>query len=264
MPTIDENKYKWGVNYDWPLDGDEWSSSWGGTDMQWHWSILPRIHQYVPCETALEIATGRGRWTQFLIRQANQTIGIDLSDACIIACKTRFSSVKNAAFYVNDGQTLSCVEDGTVDFIFSFDSLVHVESNVVESYISEIAKKLSHNGVAFIHHSNLGEYQLQIKLARIPILRIALRWLGLLENTLHWRARSMDARKMIEFAGQSNLLCIKQELVNWGTRSALIDCFSILVRPDSKWAQDYKIIRNYNFMEETRLINNLSRIYREQ
>jgi cyclopropane fatty-acyl-phospholipid synthase-like methyltransferase len=39
------------------------------------------------------------------------------------------------------------------DFVFSFDSLVHVESDVIENYLTQLAKKLKPNGIGFIHHS---------------------------------------------------------------------------------------------------------------
>ena len=43
--------------------------------------------------------------------------------------------------------------DASIDFAFSFDSLVHAEANILESYISELARVLKANAIAFIHHS---------------------------------------------------------------------------------------------------------------
>jgi hypothetical protein len=56
------------------------------------------------------------------------------------------------------GKSLSAVADGSIDFAFSFDSLVHFEVDAMESYLRELACKLSADGVAFLDHSNLGEY----------------------------------------------------------------------------------------------------------
>jgi len=83
-------------------------------------------------------------------------IGVDLNSNCISACQERFADVKHAAFYANDGKSLAMVEDSSVDFAFSFDSLVHAEMDVIEAYCRELSRKLSPSGVAFIHHSNLG------------------------------------------------------------------------------------------------------------
>jgi hypothetical protein len=72
------------------------------------------------------------------------------------------------------------VLDGGVDFIFSFDSLVHAEDAVLKAYVAEFAKKLRPNGAAFLHHSNLGEYisriEVQSRFPKIPKL------LGLLKR----------------------------------------------------------------------------------
>ena len=156
MPSIKDNLSSWGGSYDWPQQGDEWSVSWGNVETQWHATLLPRIRHFVPAGRILEIAPGYGRWSHFLISCSDQYIGVDLNSNCISACQKRFANAKNATFYVNDGKSLAMVEDGSVDFAFSFDSLVHAEIDVIEAYCHELSRKLSPNGVAFIHHSNLG------------------------------------------------------------------------------------------------------------
>ena len=50
---------------------------------------------------------------------------VDLAESCIEACKTRFQSEENFQYFVNDGKSLEMINDSSVDFIFSFDSLVH-------------------------------------------------------------------------------------------------------------------------------------------
>jgi hypothetical protein len=51
------------------------------------------------------------------------------------------------------------VPDDSIDFVFSFDSLVHAEADVMQAYLNQLVRKLKLNGVGFIHHSNIGEYQ---------------------------------------------------------------------------------------------------------
>ena len=48
------------------------------------------------------------------------------------------------------------VDDESIDFAFSADSLVHADLDVIAAYLSELARTLRPNGVGFIHHSNLG------------------------------------------------------------------------------------------------------------
>jgi hypothetical protein len=50
------------------------------------------------------------------------------------------------------------LNSGSVDFAFSFDSLVHAEADVIQAYVEQLASILRPGGAAFIHHSNLGQY----------------------------------------------------------------------------------------------------------
>lgn len=155
MASIESNRKLWNDEYDWKAQGDEWSSGWGGADMQWYGMLLPRLHHFLPTGTLLEIAPGQGRWTQYLAPMAKKLIGVDLSPKCVEACRSRFDRFDHLSFHVNDGATLDMIENGSVDLAFSFDSLVHSEADVIESYISELSKKLSEDGVGFVHHSNM-------------------------------------------------------------------------------------------------------------
>ena len=85
-------------------------------------------------------------------------IVVDMSDKCIDACKRRFRGLDHVRYHVNDGRSLDAIEDGSIDFVFSFDSLVHAEADVVEAYLAQLERKLRPGGVGFIHHSNLGEF----------------------------------------------------------------------------------------------------------
>src|SRR5262245_39597005 len=148
MATIDENRF-WGT-YNWPQSGDEWSLDWGDPETQWHATILPRIRPFLPAMNVLEIAPGYGRWSGFLLVCADSYIGVDLNPECVAACRSRFSFAKNANFVANDGKSLTSVPDNSIDFAFSFDSLVHAEIEIIDTYLRELSRKLAPNGVAFI------------------------------------------------------------------------------------------------------------------
>src|SRR5207253_469039 len=158
MPSVEENLSTWDRSYDWTQGGDEWSSAWGGAEAEWFGTILPRIHSFIPAGTVLEIAPGYGRWTHYLKDSCEKLILVDLAERCIDACKQRFASSSHITYHVNDGKSLEMIADNSIDFVFSFDSLVHAEADVLEAYLSQLAKKLKPNGVGFIHHSNLGMY----------------------------------------------------------------------------------------------------------
>ena len=262
MPTVSDNKKRWNEKYKWTTQGDEWSTSWGGPSMQWYGTILPRIHRFVPTGNILEIACGYGRWTQFLKNMCHNLVVIDLSEKCIQACKQRFSSNSNIAYYVNNGKSLEMISDASVDFVFSFDSLVHSDASVLESYISQLSRILRNEGIAFIHHSNLGQYSpLYSSVRRIPGLEGVLTRLGILEKNLHWRDSGVSANLVEEMAEGHALKCISQEIIPWETKWAQIDCFSTITKKSYSTTLKNKIYRNMDFMEEAERLCWLSRLY---
>ncbi len=261
MPTAEENRAQWDGSYRWHDSGDEWSASWGGPSMQWYGSILPRIHAFVPAKTILEIACGYGRWTQFLKDLCENLIAIDLSERCVQACKQRFSGCSHISYVVNDGQSLDVVRDDSVDFAFSFDSLVHADESVVKAYISQLPRILRKHGAAFIHHSNLGEYPYYSWIQRLPKLRRVLSMLGILEEDLHWRDFTVTAKKVELYAAECGMTCISQEVVSWRTRRTLIDCMSTIVRKDSPRCRENRVLRNSSFTREIDYLSRLSALY---
>ena len=140
------------------------------------------------------------------------------------------------------------IPDGSVDFVFSFDSFVHPDREIVEAYLRQLGAKLKIGGKGFIHHSNFGEYvnsareRLPEALAKPLIKAKILDW-------AHHRNPSMTAEIFRTLSERNGLQCLSQELVNWRGRR-LIDCLSLFVRTDSAPENPTKIIRNPNFMRE--------------
>src|SRR4051812_9383186 len=123
MPTIEANYSRWDQTYDWGQAGEEWSTTWGSSHMQWYGTILPRIGKFLPANTIVEIAPGYGRWTRFLKGLCNNLIVVDLSEKCIDTCKRAFAECPHISYFVNDGRSLEMIPDRSIDFVFSFDSL---------------------------------------------------------------------------------------------------------------------------------------------
>jgi ubiquinone/menaquinone biosynthesis C-methylase UbiE len=266
MPTADDNKSVWGSSYDWSEAGDEWSRAWGTAAMQWHGTLLPRIRSFLPAGTILEIAPGFGRWTQYLKEQCSNLFVVDLSEKCIERCRERFADSSHITFHVNDGTSLDMVANDSVDLIFSFDSLVHAEDAIMSKYAAEFSRTLRQDGVAFIHHSNLGEYatyrRWQSVLSKIPRLLGALQRLGVLDNVRsQWRDPRMSAAKMRAYAAENGLQCISQELVTWNTKRVLIDCISTMAKTNSSRAGSNRVLRNAAFMMEAQNLRKLARVY---
>jgi SAM-dependent methyltransferase len=250
MPTVNENRQIWQEQYDWSRRGDEWSQVWGGEDAQWFWVILPRIQAFLTHDdgspkdqTILEIGPGFGRWTKYLKGLSTRLILVDLAPKCIEACRLRFASDSHIEYLINDGRSLAAVPDGAVDFIFSMDSLVHAEEDAIDAYLVQIATKLRHNGIGFVHHSNLGEFSALI--GTIPD---------------HNRARTMTGRKFRTRAESNGLRCLSQEYINWGA-AALIDTLTVFTRADSDWTAPYRIFENPHFMDEAEACRKRAELY---
>ena len=241
--------------YEWIAAGEEWSEPWGGSAPQWFGSIFPRIEACLPAKTILEIASGFGRWSYYLKKHCSHLHLVDPAADCIEACQRRFASDAHLSYHVNDGRSLEMISNRSVDFAFSFDSLVHVRRENVEAYVGQLAEKLTEDGTGFIHHSNLGAYASSIaRRARKLVSK------GNIVGSDHQRDPEMTAELFRGLCEQHGLKCVCQELVNWRGRR-LIDCFSTIARKDSKWQAAPAAFRNPNFMLEARLIRRRSQHY---
>ena len=221
--------------------------------MLWWGTLLPRIHAFVPTGTILEIAPGFGRITHYLKDLCSQLIVVDLTQQCIEACKKRFASSSHITYHLNDGKSLEMIAEQSVDFAFSFDSLVHVEADVMEAYISQLGKILKPNGVALLHHSNAADYRLPEGSEETSA------WQTVLQM---WRGQSVSAAICEQYCEKANLQCIIQELINWGTEDPnLIDCFSIFTPKGSSWARPNSVFHNPQFTAEMSYLRKLRGFY---
>jgi SAM-dependent methyltransferase len=138
------------------------------------------------------------------------------------------------------------VDDNSVDLAFSFDSLVHVEHDVISSYLAELARVLTPNGIGVLHHSNLGHFVTDAA--------------GETQEWEHWRARSMTAERFEELSTSAGISCIGQEIINWGS-PRLIDCLSVVTTPGSKWDRSNVVVRNENFMPEGQSAHAIAQVF---
>jgi len=251
VPSVEQNVQMWGADYDWSEAGDEWSARWGGSDGLWTRTLLPRVCSYLPATTLVEIAPGYGRWTRFLVDYCDRLVGVDIAANCVETCRRRFAA-READFHLTDGASRPGVADGTADFVFSFDSLVHAEADVLQGYIRELAAKLSEDGVAWLHHSNAGAYGRAYRIASVAPARLRssdpLR--RVLPNVDGWRARSVTADWLAKECEASGLRCTSQEKITWGHSPYLLDTISVICRPGSRFDRPPHRVANRGFMNE--------------
>ena len=247
MASVKENYDVFAIEYDWPEGGDEWSQPWGGTQYLWNITIFPRIRHFLPSKNILEIAPGFGRCTQFLKDVCDNLIVVDISEKCIQACRERFHDCSTIEYHINDGKSLDMISDQSIDFIFSWDSLVHADKSVMEAYIGQFSRILKPGGFGFIHHSNSGEF-------------IDRRTGKSKYENLHFRDETMDSSLFLKYSNESGLNCILQEKINWRT-NFLNDCLSVITFKNDNFKKPTQVIENYNFMEEVKIAKYLSDTY---
>jgi SAM-dependent methyltransferase len=244
MPSLKKNIKLWNSDYDWSDKGEEWSRTWSDSQNQWDMYLYPRIRAFLPADSILEIGCGFGKWTQFLKEYTSSLTAIDLSAKCIDHCKDLFRKDTNVSLYVNDGVSLDAIKRNSADFVFSFDSLVHADKEVINRYIQQIPAILKENGVAFIHHSNLGSYPIYKFIESFPKLPGLFSRLGM---GLHWRDTGVSAKFVNDCCNKAGLKCISQELMPWDRRKIYTDCISVIVKDDSGKNNFPVIYKNSSF-----------------
>jgi SAM-dependent methyltransferase len=248
MQDTNWNQRLWDGSYDWAAQGEEWSAVWGGSEPQWFGAIYPRLHRVLPASSILEIAPGMGRWTKFLLPLCRNYVGVDISLECIRGCQEIFAGASHARFVHNDGFSLSEVEDHSFDLVFSFDSLVHVEFDVLKSYIPQILQKLSERGVAFLHHSNLGS------------LDSNLGALGTGFANTHHRALSVSQQNIEDLIVESGGRVIIQEVIDWSAGEIPQDCLTMFAKDTGQQTEPVHL-HNLRFMEESDIIREFQAPY---
>lgn len=226
MPTINENIRMWNAEYSWNRHGDEWDDQAAFCHQpykKWKESIVDIfINENINDNSAvLEIAPGHGRWTEFIVKKAKRVILVDVSPKCIDYCKDRFSEFKNVTYCVNDGRRLHCVEDDSIDFAWSYDSFVHMERDVIESYFSEFSRILKPNSRAIIHHAGRRDLTLCLgflqKLGRPGKFLYQIISFGRTRG-LHG-SRSNISKELIARIAEKNGLVVEAQVDSWGEDS---------------------------------------------
>lgn len=158
--NIQFNQQLWGDLHERQNDWDEWSDM---ADYDWvsyidwkKWIYDFFIKPFVNKESNIvEIAVWHWRWTKYLLEEYKSYQWLDISNSCIDYCRNLYKNHSNCKFILWDWDSLTWISDSSVDFIFSFDSFVHIEQDIFSSYIKEFSRVLKPWWICIIHHSNI-------------------------------------------------------------------------------------------------------------
>jgi hypothetical protein len=185
--------------------------------LQWERTIWPIIKDEDFTST-LELACGHGRNTEFLRRHSKSIDLVDVNQTCIDACERRFGpQMDNCLFryHLTTGNSLP-VQNDSISFAYSWDSMVHFDKLVVRDYVHEVYRALKPGGSAFLHHSNYGTVAPDSSWAKN-----------------HGNRSDMTAELMREYAQEAGLKLKFQRLSGtadgWGMDD--LDCLTLLAKP---------------------------------
>lgn len=117
----------------------------------------PRTSQYVDREKrVLELGCGIGRMSYFIAQSCKELIAVDIAPELLKIASERLKEYSNTAFVCVDGFSLHPVGNNSIDLVFEYIVFQHIGSTeVIASYIREIARVLKVGGVAVLHGRDL-------------------------------------------------------------------------------------------------------------
>lgn len=184
-------------------------------DGLWQRLVWPLIRE---CDfrRVVDLAAGHGRNSAKLRDVAGEIVIVDINEECLAACRTRFAGDDRFSFVKTDGASLRGIADGSVSLVYSFDSMVHFEREVVGAYLKEAHRVLEPGGRGFFHHSNYTGNQG-----------------GDFKRSPHWR-NYMSLDLFARYASEAGLILTSSLAIDWGAEPDFyrgLDGVSLVRRP---------------------------------
>jgi SAM-dependent methyltransferase len=113
------------------------------------------VEPYVgPDSVSLEIGAGGGRWTGYLLRGREVWV-VELNAEFFPYLEERFGAdAAKLRTYETSGYELDGIEAGSVDFVFSFGTFVHIDPEGIDEYLGAIRRVLRPGGVGTIQYAD--------------------------------------------------------------------------------------------------------------
>jgi ubiquinone/menaquinone biosynthesis C-methylase UbiE len=182
------------------------------TDMDWQWEqlIWPMISG-LDFAVVVDLAAGHGRNAAKLLQVAKRVILVDINQECLDFCMARFQGDPRVEYVRTDGISLRGLESESVTLVYTFDAMVHFDSDVVRAYLREIHRVLKPGGHAFCHHSN---YQGSPE--------------GDFTEHEHYR-NFMSKALFAHYSAKEGLEVVRQQVIDWSVPE--LDCLSLVRKP---------------------------------
>lgn len=184
---------------------------------------LDRYNLAKPNSIVLDFACGRGRIANYFKDICQKVICCDSSTDALEFCQNRFKENTNVIYSISKSNGIQ-LENESIDFIYSWDAMVHFSYKSLDFYMSEFYRLLKNSGYAFIHHSNLINSEPFNNDIKDGI------WDGKNKSEIWYENigyRSNISKEEFAFiAKKHGFEIINQETIDWSAKN--LDCISII------------------------------------
>ena len=120
--------------------------------------VLPYVNRQ---HTALEIGSGGGRWTRYLL--GFETLyAVDYHQELLDELKRNFGRHPHIRFVKNHGTDFPGIDQHSIDYLFSFGTFVHLDFHLIEAYLLAIRSIIKPEGNVVIQYSDKRKVMAQI------------------------------------------------------------------------------------------------------
>ena len=108
----------------------------------------------------LELSPGGGRNTPRLGKVANSIIAVHYNQCALDKCYKKLDNPHlgcTISYQKNNGVDLRMIPNESTTAVYCWESAVHFEKTILDSYIHEFSRVLTSGGLGFLNHSTLGE-----------------------------------------------------------------------------------------------------------
>lgn len=105
-----------------------------------------------PQAVIAEIGPGGGRWTRYML-EAKKIYAVDYHQELLDELRSNFDR-PNIEYIRNSGTDFPGVPNNAVDLIFTFGTFVHLELDVIKSYLVNMKRLLKPFATAVVHYSD--------------------------------------------------------------------------------------------------------------
>lgn len=119
--------------------------------------ILPYVNAK---HNAVEIGPGGGRWTRYLLGFGKLYV-VDYHSELLEELKKNFNET-NIIFIKNNGTDFPDIERGSIDYLFSFGTFVHLDKHLIEAYLKNMKSKVKPGANIVIQYSDKTKIMAQL------------------------------------------------------------------------------------------------------